>query len=248
MAAPAFEVSVTEEGLARHLHRSYGIDVSAVRALDVAVWRIEPAEPLSPGRSAALLGALLGRLHAAEVSPAFLHPDFVSANAIPTPDEKLVVVDWTGAGRGPRLPSLGLLLWAVGARSPKLLELVASRYRRSVTLKPTELERLAGAIALRPLTLECWSFCAGRRSLEDAVARAEEAVRLAKRIAGQAVELLTTSASARVSGDRGSARGAGGPEAGATAPCRADSGRTRLREVRLRRWSAGHGVHTAGSA
>ena len=220
MAAPAFEVSVTEEGLARHLHRSYGIDVSAVRALDVAGWRIEPAEPLSPGRSAALLGALLGRLHAAEVSPAFLHPDFVSANAIPTPDEKLVVVDWTGAGRGPRLPSLGFLLWATGARSPKLLELAASRYRRSVTLEAMEVERLAGAIALRPMTLECWSFCAGRRSLADAVARVEEAILLSKRIAVQAVELLTTSASSPVSAGRRGARGAGRPGDASPPPTR----------------------------
>jgi hypothetical protein len=130
MAASPFNVSVTAEGLARHLRRSYGIEVSAMRALDVAVWRIdrrdgaswvarvfprerplaaapgdagillslerrgfpaercaqdeavtvldvhpvlvtdfvESADPLSPGRQAALLGALLGRLHAEQVS------------------------------------------------------------------------------------------------------------------------------------------------------------------------------------
>lgn len=123
MAASVFNVPVTEEGLARHLHGSYGIEVSAVRALDVTVWRVdrregaswvagvfpaarplavaqgdadilgslerrgfpaercahaepvsvlgvhpvlvtefvEPAESLRPGRTAALLGALLGR-------------------------------------------------------------------------------------------------------------------------------------------------------------------------------------------
>ena len=135
---------------------------------------LEDHEPLRPGRSAAILGAMLGRLHthpatnlrsggawhhltfeggpreeiaaAAELLDdhlgevgvrelslfdrlrdevakiddchdlphAFVHTDFVPANAIPTADEKLAIVDWTGAGRGPRLWSLGFLLWAAG--------------------------------------------------------------------------------------------------------------------------------------
>ena len=49
---------------------------------------------------------------------ALVHPDFVQANAIPTPDERLVIVDWTGAGRGPRLWSLGFMLWAMELATP----------------------------------------------------------------------------------------------------------------------------------
>ncbi len=170
---------------------------------------VEPAPALRPGRTAAILGALLGRLHANpgsglreggawhhlsfvggpreeiaaargrledaqsrvglrelddyhrvcdaveqlddchDLPHAFVHPDFVSANAIPTADERLVIVDWTGAGRGPRLWSLGFLLWACGHRSPRLLDAAVSRYRRHVTLEPDELARLAGAIRAR---------------------------------------------------------------------------------------------------
>ena len=171
--------------------------------------------PLRPGRPAALLGYLLGRLHrnpAAGVRPggawhhlsfaggpreeiaaasellddhlprvgirelslfdrlrdeveqtddchdlphAFVHPDFVPANAISTAEEKLAIVDWTGAGRGPRLWSLGFLLWAAGARNIKLVDLVVSRYRRSIELEPAELDRLgvrsgAGRSCSRP--------------------------------------------------------------------------------------------------
>jgi hypothetical protein len=69
---------------------------------------------------------------------AFVHPDLVPANAIPTPDGHLVIVDWAGAGRGPRLWSLGFLLWAAGAGNSKLVGVVASRYRRSVTLQSEE--------------------------------------------------------------------------------------------------------------
>lgn len=113
----------------------------------------------------------------------FVHPDFVPANAIATPEDWRVIVDWTGAGRGPRLWSLGFTLWAAGAAHPKLIGSVVSRYTRHTQLEPPELEGLAAAIRARPLMLECWSVCRGRRTLADAVARVEDANRLAERIA-----------------------------------------------------------------
>jgi Ser/Thr protein kinase RdoA (MazF antagonist) len=207
---------------------------------------VEPGAPLRPGRPAAILGVLLGRLHAnpgtelraggawhhlslvggpreevaaarelleealprvgarelslyhrlldqvdtvddcQDLPHAFVHPDFVPANAIPTPDEHLVIVDWAGAGRGPRLWSLAFLLWAAGSRSMRLVGVAASRYRRQVTLEPEELARLEGAIRARPLMLECWAFCAGRRQLSDAVEHVSDAAVLAQRIAAAA--------------------------------------------------------------
>ena len=117
---------------------------------------------------------------------ALVHPDFVPANAIPTPDQRLVVVDWTGAGRGPRVWSLGFLLWAAGARHPRLVELAVSRYRKRVSLEPEELARLEGAISGRPLMLDCWSFCHGRLSLAQIIERLDADRELAKKIAAQA--------------------------------------------------------------
>jgi aminoglycoside phosphotransferase (APT) family kinase protein len=209
---------------------------------------IEDHGPLRPGRSAALLGALLGGLHARPAATArpggawhhlsftggpreevaaaaelldehlsrvsvrqlalfdrlrdevaatddchdlphsFVHPDFVSANAIVTADEKLAIVDWAGAGRGPRLWSLGFLLFAAGAANLRLVELVVSRYRRSIELEPRELERLEGAIRGRPVMLEAWSVCAGRRELDDALYRITQAGELAGTIAARARE------------------------------------------------------------
>jgi Ser/Thr protein kinase RdoA (MazF antagonist) len=204
---------------------------------------LEDHGPLRPGRAAALLGALLGGLHAHaatnarpggawhhlsltgepreelaalaelledhlpevrvrelslfdrlrdeidriddchDLPHAFVHPDFVPANAISTADEKLAIVDWTGAGRGPRLWSIGFLLWAAGARDLRLVDLVVSRYRRSIELEPEELERLEGAIRGRPVVLETWSVCAGRRELADAIEGIERADELARSIA-----------------------------------------------------------------
>jgi len=202
--------------------------------------------PMRPGRAAAILGALLGRLHAHPVTNvrpggawhhlsfaggpreeiaaaaelldehlpqvgvrelalfdrlrdevadvddchdlphAFVHPDFVLANAISTADDKLAIVDWTGAGRGPRLWSIGFLLWAAGALDLRLIDLVVSRYRRAVELEPAELDRLAGAIRGRPIMLETWSVCAGRRELAAAVDRVDRATELAESIAAVA--------------------------------------------------------------
>ena len=213
---------------------------------------LEDHGPLRAGRPAAILGALLGRLHARpatnlrpggawhhlsfvggprveiaaaaglleehqpqvgvrepglfdrlrdevartddcdDLPHAFVHPDFVPANAISTADGKLAVVDWTGAGRGPRLWSIGFLLWAAGARDLRLVDVVVSRYRRSVELEPAELDRLETAIQGRPVMLEAWSVCAGRREIAAAVDRIDRAAELARSIATEARRSFTT--------------------------------------------------------
>ena len=48
---------------------------------------------------------------------ALTHPDFVLANVVAPAAGGMVVVDWTGAGTGPRAWTLAFLLWAEGARN-----------------------------------------------------------------------------------------------------------------------------------
>jgi Ser/Thr protein kinase RdoA (MazF antagonist) len=139
--------------------------------------------------------ALLDRLRAAveraddchDLPHCIVHPDFVPANAIRA-EHSPVIVDWAGAGRGPRLWSLGFLLWA--AASPSRLEAVISRYTRRVTLEPEELDRLEGAIWGRPVMLDCWSFATGRTPLACAADRVEQAQLHARRIAADAGRLF----------------------------------------------------------
>ncbi len=88
-----------------------------------------------------------------------------------------MIVDWTGAGRGPRIWSLAFLLWAAGARELDLVDVVVLAYASHVQLEPEELARLAQAICVRPLVLDTWAVCAGRK-------RAAEACRGAARPAG----------------------------------------------------------------
>lgn len=121
---------------------------------------------------------------------AFVHPDFVPANAIENPDGGVTVVDWAGSGLGPRLWSLGYLLFAAGARSPKLVEVVLSRYGRHVELTEAELARLPDAIRARPLLLDCWSVAVGRKPAQRVVEDLAPLAALAGRIADQTRRLL----------------------------------------------------------
>jgi Ser/Thr protein kinase RdoA (MazF antagonist) len=94
-----------------------------------------------------------------------VHPDCVPRNAIGHLEGDATLIDWTGAGWGPRIVSLGCLLWAAGGRTN--VAAVISGYRRFVTLEPGEVDRLGGATRLRPLVLACWTFAAGRDQRSD---------------------------------------------------------------------------------
>jgi Ser/Thr protein kinase RdoA (MazF antagonist) len=82
----------------------------------------------------------------------FLHPDPAGPNVFSTP-EGLVLVDWTGAGRGPRLASLAVLLMSAG---PEQVPDVLAGYGKHVKLEPEEVDRIEGALWIRPLWLACW--------------------------------------------------------------------------------------------
>jgi Ser/Thr protein kinase RdoA (MazF antagonist) len=93
---------------------------------------------------------------------ALIHPDPVVKNVIATPDTGLVLIDWTGAGRGPRLASLAVLIWtsALGKDGWSLerVDPVVAGYRSHVQLQKDELERLADVMRVRPLVFACWRY------------------------------------------------------------------------------------------
>ena len=89
---------------------------------------------------------------------AFVHPDPVRNNVVVTPGGP-VLVDWTGAGTGPRLASLAGLLHSAG---PRHAAAVLAGYREHVELTPGELDRLEGVLWIRILWLsawQCWLAC-----------------------------------------------------------------------------------------
>jgi len=155
-----------------------------------AIARLEQARP-QPGAPRrwhydALQAALEQAEDCAGLPEALLHPDFVPANAIVSEEGRLVIVDWTGAGRGPRAWSLAFLLWAAGARELGLVDAVSARYASHVRLEPRELARLAAAIRVRPLVLDTWSVCMGRKPAAQAAGALAGTARLAEAIAARA--------------------------------------------------------------
>jgi Ser/Thr protein kinase RdoA (MazF antagonist) len=110
---------------------------------------------------------------------AFVHPDPVPRNAIFTEDGP-VLVDWTGAGRGPRLASMALVLRSGWAAKPFLLG-----YLRHGELTAEEWERLGGLLLSRQLIDLAFQWC---REPETANGRRIDAVR--KESAAKGRELL----------------------------------------------------------
>ena len=99
-------------------------EIAAARSL------LDAAAPGLPADQEPLLAALGAELDRADgcagLPQALIHPDFGPANTIAASDGGLVLVDWTGAGRGPRLFPLAFLLWAAGCRGPSRLDAVVA--------------------------------------------------------------------------------------------------------------------------
>jgi methyltransferase (TIGR00027 family) len=96
-----------------------------------------------------------------------LHPDFAPPNILKSVAHGTTIVDWTGAGRGPRVTSLGFLLWVAGWRDLKQVDAVMAGYNKHIQLGADELSRLAAVTRARPLVFESWAFCTGRKRLSD---------------------------------------------------------------------------------
>jgi Ser/Thr protein kinase RdoA (MazF antagonist) len=143
-----------------------------------------------PAARATLLRELRELDDGADLPHGIVHPDFVPANAILRPERGMVVVDWLGCGRGPRLWSLGFLLWAAGARDLALVDAVIGGYRQHVQLTPDELARLPDAIRARPLTIDCWAVAHDRLNGADAIERLDLRAERAEAIAGRVRGLI----------------------------------------------------------
>jgi Ser/Thr protein kinase RdoA (MazF antagonist) len=123
---------------------------------------------------------------------ALLHPDFVFANVVASRERGMVLVDWTGTGRGPRLWPLAFLLFAEATRDPRRIDLVAAGYQQHIRLEPEELRRLEHMIPARPIVLAVWSYCLGRVSADRAAQSATTSRARAAVAATRAVPILAS--------------------------------------------------------
>lgn len=161
--------------------------------VDAARQLLAGAEPLVPSGQRDHYDALAVELASLErcvgLPEAPTHPDPAMVNGVATHD-RLVLVDWTGAGTGARIWSLGHLLYAAAAGEPRRVSSVAAGYTRYVRPEPEELSRLAGVVRARPVIFAAWAFSVGRLGLREAAGQAAEARQTADGIAALAVDAL----------------------------------------------------------
>ncbi len=127
---------------------------------------LDVIEDSAPQQSRAMYESLRERLANADtchdLPEALIHPDPVVKNALLDEQGAPVFIDWTGAGRGPRIASLAVLVWSCaltsGGWSPRRVDAVVAGYRAHVRLEEQELSRLAAVMRIRPLVFACWRF------------------------------------------------------------------------------------------
>lgn len=137
-----------------------------------------------------------------------VHPDFVPRNIVGASDGSLTVVDWSGSGVGPRIVSLGCLLWSAAGHGPSV-DAAARAYRSSVAMEPVELDHLRAAMAVRPVVLACWTFATGRSPAVDSAAWWANEERKITKAAGRALAHLRDEAQNPTKA--GTGRGTKGP-------------------------------------
>jgi Ser/Thr protein kinase RdoA (MazF antagonist) len=144
------------------------------------------AAPVIPDAERPAFDALRAEVEALDAAAGLpeglIHPDFVLANVVATPTG-MVLVDWAGAGRGPRLWSLAFFLFAEAAKDPRRAGAVLLGYREHVTLETEELGRLAAVAQARPLILRAWSVCMGHTTPTQAMTATAETKALTETIA-----------------------------------------------------------------
>ena len=160
----------TESGViareAGSLHHYSKLEGLPRNDLDAAVSWLTAIADRTPVKSQSLREQLLARLGSADdlhdLPRALIHPDPVLKNLIETPSHELTLIDWAGAGKGPRLLAFAILIWssvlAQGVGKGQRMSAAIAGYRSQVKIEEKELARLYSAMSLRPLIFACWRF------------------------------------------------------------------------------------------
>lgn len=162
--------------------------------LEAAAELLEAAEERAAARELGFFSTIAEELDAlddgAGLPQGFIHPDFVLRNVVATAAPGMVLVDWAGAGVGPRLWALAFLLWAEASKDPRRAALALRGFRRQVELEPEELTRLAAVMRARPLVFDIWRLHAGAMPASAVAANALENRGLSEQLAQRVAERL----------------------------------------------------------
>jgi Ser/Thr protein kinase RdoA (MazF antagonist) len=163
-------------------HFADGTMADELRAAAGWLESVQYRAPAGSGAAFETVRAAVGAADGGDGLPeGFVHPDPVPKNVIFTAGGP-VLVDWTGAGRGPRLASMALVLRSSWAAVPFM-----KGYARKVILTDEERDRLAGLLFSRQLIDLVFRLC---REPESAVTRARKLPALRRDCEARARDLL----------------------------------------------------------
>jgi Ser/Thr protein kinase RdoA (MazF antagonist) len=149
------------------IHHFSGLEGKVKSDIGAAISLLDSVRGLVPPESRLPFDSLYEQITTADTCEdlplALIHPDPLLRNGIVKSDSNIVWIDWTGAGHGPRLLALALLIWASpsvvkGVWSHQGVDAVIKGYSSHVRLQEKELTRLAAVIKIRPLVFACWRY------------------------------------------------------------------------------------------
>ena len=153
--------------------------------------RTRDAETIAASLDAESVAALRPFLDVIEdrddLPQAILHPDLCGPNIIRAIDGSLVVIDWTGSGRGARISTLGLLLRA-GENDLSLVDAIVAGYGLELTAE--EVARRPAAVREHGIVLASWMVMHGHQKIDDVIPTLEEERRAAAAISDRVASLV----------------------------------------------------------
>jgi len=165
-------------------HMASGGPSDEVAAASVS---LEQAQERASARELGSFGSIADELesldHGAGLPEGFIHPDFVLSNVVATAAPGMVLVDWAGAGVGPRAFALAFFMWAEAAKDPRRAALALRGFLGQVKLEPEELSRVPQIMRVRPLIFDIWRLAEGRKSAAAVVEDALETRRIVDSLA-----------------------------------------------------------------
>ena len=143
------------------------------------------AAPLS-GNDLALYQQLRDELDAVDgcedLPMALINIDLGGPNVIVGSDGEVTTVDWTGSGRGPRVHSFSTISYGDLGQ----VDAFVSGYREHAMLGEAELDRLADALTVHSLVLDCWTFAHTGRPIAQIAPERQKIRDHARRVADRA--------------------------------------------------------------
>ncbi|KAH8886416.1 hypothetical protein GQ53DRAFT_875538 [Thozetella sp. PMI_491] len=138
--------------------------------------------------------------HLDSLPTGFVHPDLVPSNIVARPGtgkhEEWTVVDWVGAGVGPRMVSLGFLLAVAASRGTTgLASAVMKGYLSTGSrIEAHELdERLPICIYERMMMIQSWEVAVGRKEAKSVVEELPRLLDMADEVAQKTREIVQAS-------------------------------------------------------